>query len=188
MEQRNLDDNISVYILLLNALSTLLRPTIQRRRCLWKHCVCVCIESCLTLCDLMDCSPPGSSANGIFQARLLEWVAISYSRGLNLCPLGLLHLQADCYYCSLIMHLDTQELQWQCSGLVFSCLLIQCAFCGQLKAFWKGFTFLDAMKNTADLQEEVKIWTLTEVWEKFIPTLMDHIEGFKTSLEEELQI
>ena len=41
MEQRNLDDNISVYILLLNALSTLLRPTIQRRRCLWKHCVCV---------------------------------------------------------------------------------------------------------------------------------------------------
>ena len=34
-----------------------------------------------TLCDPMDCSPPGSSVHGIFQARMLEWVAISYSRG-----------------------------------------------------------------------------------------------------------
>ena len=38
-------------------------------------------QSCTTLCDPMDCSPPGSSAHGIFQARLLEWVAISFSRG-----------------------------------------------------------------------------------------------------------
>ena len=34
-----------------------------------------------TLCDPMDCSPPGSSVHGIFQARILEWVAISFSRG-----------------------------------------------------------------------------------------------------------
>ena len=32
---------------------------------------------CLTLCDPLDCSPPGSSGHGIFQARILEWVAIS---------------------------------------------------------------------------------------------------------------
>ena len=37
--------------------------------------------SCPTLCDPMDCSLPGSSINGIFQARILEWVAISFSRG-----------------------------------------------------------------------------------------------------------
>ena len=36
---------------------------------------------CLTLCDLMDCSPPGSSVHGILQARILDWVAISSSRG-----------------------------------------------------------------------------------------------------------
>ena len=36
---------------------------------------------CLTLCDTRDCSPPGSSIHGIFQARILEWVAISFSRG-----------------------------------------------------------------------------------------------------------
>ena len=37
-------------------------------------------QLCLTLCDPMDCSLPGSSVYGIFQARILEWVAISFSR------------------------------------------------------------------------------------------------------------
>ena len=40
-----------------------------------------CKLSCLTLSDRMDCSPPGSSVHGIFQARILEWVTISSSRG-----------------------------------------------------------------------------------------------------------
>ena len=38
-------------------------------------------QSCPTLCDPMDCSPLGSTAHGILQARILEWVAISFSRG-----------------------------------------------------------------------------------------------------------
>ena len=38
-------------------------------------------QLCPTLCDHMDCSPPGSCVHGILQARILEWVAISYSRG-----------------------------------------------------------------------------------------------------------
>ena len=37
-------------------------------------------QSCPTLCDPMDCSLPGSSIHGIFQARILEWVTISFSR------------------------------------------------------------------------------------------------------------
>ena len=36
-------------------------------------------QLCLTLSDPMDCSPPGSSVHGIFQARALEWVAIAFS-------------------------------------------------------------------------------------------------------------
>ena len=36
-------------------------------------------QSCLTLCDPLDCSPPGSSIHGIFQARVLEWGAIAFS-------------------------------------------------------------------------------------------------------------
>ena len=37
-------------------------------------------QSCLTLCDAMDCSLPGSCVHGISQARILEWVAISFSK------------------------------------------------------------------------------------------------------------
>ena len=38
-------------------------------------------QSCLTLCNPTDCSPPGFSVLGILQARILEWVAIPFSRG-----------------------------------------------------------------------------------------------------------
>ena len=46
--------------------------------------------SCLTLCNAMDYSPPGSSVHGIFPARILECVATSFSKGSN----SLLHWQA----------------------------------------------------------------------------------------------
>ena len=39
------------------------------------------LQSCPTLCNPMDCSPPGSSVQGILQARILEWVAMPCSRG-----------------------------------------------------------------------------------------------------------
>ena len=42
---------------------------------------CMCAQSCLTLCYPMDYSPPGSPVHGIFQARILEWIATSSSRG-----------------------------------------------------------------------------------------------------------
>ena len=40
-------------------------------------------QSCPILCDPMDCSPPASSVQGIFQARVLEWAAIAFSRRLK---------------------------------------------------------------------------------------------------------
>ena len=42
--------------------------------------LCSVAQSCLSLCDPLDCSSPGSSLHGIFQARILEWVAISFSK------------------------------------------------------------------------------------------------------------
>ena len=61
---------------------------------LFTVCVCVCVctrtracvhtkllQSCPTLCNPMDCSPPGFSVHGILQARILEWVAMAFSRG-----------------------------------------------------------------------------------------------------------
>ena len=70
-------------------------------------CVCVCVrartcaQSCPTLCDPIDCSPPGSSVHGILQARIMQRVAISSSRGIFLTQglnphlSCLLHQQAD---------------------------------------------------------------------------------------------
>ena len=48
-------------------------------RVLW--CELVCAQSCMTPCDPMDCSLSGSSVHRILQARIREWVAISFSRG-----------------------------------------------------------------------------------------------------------
>ena len=42
--------------------------------------VCSVAKSCPSLCDTMDCSPPGSSVHVILQARILEWVVVSFSR------------------------------------------------------------------------------------------------------------
>ena len=61
--------------------------------CAWLHA-----QSCPTLCNPMDCSPPGFSVHRIFQARILEWVATSSSRissWLRHPTLCLLHWQAD---------------------------------------------------------------------------------------------
>ena len=51
-------------------------------------------QSCLTLSDPMDCSLPGSSVHGIFQARVLEWGAIAFSNG----PLGLIRLTLPFFF------------------------------------------------------------------------------------------
>ena len=57
------------------------------------------LQSCLTLCDPLGCSLPGFSVHGILQARILEWIAMPFSRtssqqGLSLCLICLLHGQA----------------------------------------------------------------------------------------------
>ena len=55
-------------------------------------------QSCLTLCDPTDSSLPGSSVHGIFQARVLEWVAISFS---NYKLFTNLFLPAQCIHCCM---------------------------------------------------------------------------------------
>ena len=65
-----------------------LEDTSSLERKLWQTCGCVCVQSlqsCPTLCNHMDCNPPGSSAHGTFQARILKWVAIPSSRESSQC-------------------------------------------------------------------------------------------------------
>ena len=71
-----------------------------------KWCMCVLsLQSCLTLYKPMDCSSPGSSVHGIFQARILEWIAFSYSR-------GFFPIQGSnpCLLCSLQGQVDSSPL------------------------------------------------------------------------------
>ena len=56
-------------------------------------------QSCPTLCDSMDCSLPGSTIHGIFQARVVEWGAITFSRW------GLKLLEKDMSTCKNIIHI-----------------------------------------------------------------------------------
>ena len=50
-------------------------------QCVYKYVNMIVDPSCPTVCDPMHCSPPGSFVHGIFLARILEWVAIPFSRG-----------------------------------------------------------------------------------------------------------
>ena len=63
---------------------------------------CCCAQSYLTLCDPMDCSPPGSSVRGILQARILEWIVFSFSRGIFPMQASIPHLL--CLYRRMILY------------------------------------------------------------------------------------
>ena len=64
-------------------------------QCSWRYHVSMYVQSLshVRLCNPMDCSPPGSSVHEVFQARILEWVATSYSQGSNQHLLHLLYWQ-----------------------------------------------------------------------------------------------
>ena len=69
----------------------------------------------LTLCDPVDCSPPSSSVQGIFQARILEWVAISHFRGSSLPRDRTLISCVSCIGRWILYHCTTWEA-WQFIG------------------------------------------------------------------------
>ena len=69
-------------------------------------------QLCLTLCDPMHCSPPGSSVRGILQTRILEWIAIPFSRGSTqgLNP-GLLHCRQILYLLSHHVYISQRRVK-----------------------------------------------------------------------------
>ena len=80
-------------------------------------CCCLVAKSCLTLCDSMDSSLPGSSVHGISQARILEWIAISFSRRL---------LDSGVEPVSLALQANSLLLGHQGSSCVCVCVCVYC--------------------------------------------------------------
>ena len=70
----------------------------------------VLVTLCPTLCEAMDCSPPGSSVHGVFQARILDWTSMAFSKGSNL---GLLHCR------QILYHLSHQGGPWQTCAFMY---------------------------------------------------------------------
>ena len=70
-------------------------------------------QLCLTLCDPMDCSQPGSTIHGIFQARILEWVAISLTLKLLLGQEDPLEKEMEIHPSTIAWKIPwTEELGW----------------------------------------------------------------------------
>ena len=75
------------------------------------------LQSCLTLCNSMDCSPPGSSVHGILQARILEWVACPplgdfSSLGMEPTSPGWFFTTSACSMLNTITHLLSTIILW----------------------------------------------------------------------------
>ena len=73
---------------------------------------CSVTQPCQTLCNPVDCSPPGSSLYGIFQARIPEWVARYFSRGSSQC-MDQAHISCvSCIGRRVLYHWATKEAWW----------------------------------------------------------------------------
>ena len=81
---------------------------------------------CLTICDPMDCGLPGSSVHGILQARILEWVAVPFSRGSFRILLSLLHWQV--FSLPLVQPGKPRRLV-----LVFNSVFFRLSYSGELR-------------------------------------------------------
>ena len=132
-------------------------------------------QSCPSLCDLVDCSPPGSSVHGILQTRILEWVAISFSRGsswprdrtqvshiagrcFNLWATGKPSRQSQVFYNSNKHLCGTYNVerwttswvqeQWQSPGLHPLNHLCKMQMCDSHCRFWSIYYSLNSMDNS----------------------------------------
>ena len=108
-------------------------------------------QLCPTLSDPMDCSLPGSSVHGIFQARVLEWVAIAFSNSLAYNPVTVRHPELSRFR-EKEQSCQGPKGKWVEGGAVtadgddvwWKCFKIRlcCAGCTALQIYWKPLNFL----------------------------------------------
>ena len=108
------------------------------------HCVCVrsVVQSCPTLCDPMDCSLSASSVHGIFQARILEWVAISSSKKSSRPRVQTLVSCISCIGRQILYHWATWEALCKCyrNQLIFLCFFFTHMYISKIILFHYGLS------------------------------------------------
>ena len=90
------------------------------------------LQLCPTVCDPMDCSLPGSSVHGIFPARILEWVAIPFSKGSSW-PRDQTRISCDFCTCRWALHhwatREAHLLGSECFALILTVILLSWLLC-----------------------------------------------------------
>ena len=127
-------------------------------------------QSCLTVCNLLDWSLRGFSVRGIFQARILEWVAIPFSRGSSW-PRDWTNLAFPCcgqilYHLSLQGSSEQNCGRWQTWPWLLSFPYLQCDFATPLITMWSSFTYTLSLRRLCNL-----IWPLQSVGRDTVPVL-----------------
>ena len=139
---RKLNMSANISLCPLNVRGLFPNPLYNKGRGALCVCVCVCV---LSHVQPMDCSPPSSSVHGIFQARTLEWVAISYSSGYS--------RRRDRTYISCISWTGRQSLyhctKWKAlrGALVWHRIVSPTFFC----PWFTGFPNHCALKHSASV-------------------------------------
>ena len=129
-------------------------------------CLCLDPPSCLTLCDPMDCSLPGSSVHGILQATILEWVAMPSSRGSSQ-PRDGTHVSCNSFIGRRILYHWATWKAWRViilnnkKGVLyhFSLLLVSCCsdsklcltLCNPVSCIMPGFSVLHYLPEFAQM-------------------------------------
>ena len=106
------------------------RPSVRAER--------KCTQSCLTLCDPVDCGPPGSSVHGVLQARILEWVATPFFQGV----FPTQGLNPSLGHCRQILYCLSRQgspSEWWLSAIFISTLRWTGGAGGNQWDLWSGF-------------------------------------------------
>ena len=131
------------------------------------------LQSCPTLRNPMDCSLPGSSVHGILQARILEWGAISFSRGSPMYQTGvssLLHWQGGFTLSSVYLNIIITAVLISLSGNSITSIIFEC-FYELIFPLIMGHIFLVTFDRTLDV---VILWC----WVPNIVVLVSKMWGF----------
>ena len=130
-------------------------------------CCCLVVQLCLTLCDPMHCNPPEYSVHGILQARILGWVAISFSRGSSQ-PTH--RTWVSCIGRRILYHWATRKVRWK------KLWTSELASSEQEPLRQGPEFFVDVVLGIASAVFSLWWYSFAVTWEKFLPSKFDVIQ------------